>query len=144
MRTPTPEIRQCFDSQLQSLLPALNLSDGDVMWENARGRADPKRLYLAPFFLLQPSEAASIGQDGFERLSGIYQVSVFAPRGQGPKQYEAVARDIVDHFRGGQTLSCCEDVEIVITTAYTGSAIFESDRVMCPVSVVWHCYIQKG
>lgn len=143
MAAPQPDIRACFDAQLKNLLPQLNLQASQIAWFNAKFTADCKKLYIKPSLLLSPTQQASLGASGFERISGIYQVSVFALRDVGSASFEAVARGLVDYFRAGTKL-VHSGLEITVQTSYSGTPLEQEDRVLLPVSIVWFCYVQKG
>ena len=140
---PAPEIRQGFDAALQTLCPDIGLDPGkDVAWFNAAFTPDTKRLYLRPACLFSDTSAASLGEDGFERISGIYQISILEVQGMSLGRAESMAREMVERFRGGTVLSFCGH-NVTITTAYYGTPLFEGDRMHLPVSVVWRCYARK-
>ena len=142
--TPTPEIRQCFDGALRDFLPELGLtSEADVAWPNSGFDPNVEHLYLRPAFLPGATAAASLGTDGFERLTGVYQISVLEVADVGLSNAEEIARKLVDRFRGGKVLDCCGS-RVTITTAYSGTPITEDGRLHIPVSVVWYCYAQKS
>lgn len=143
MMTPTPEIRQCLDAKLLAFLPQLSLDpETDVAWPNSGFDPEVDHLYLRPTCLFSPTEAASLGTDGFERLQGIYQISVLEVQGKGLGRSEDIARSLVDEFRGGTVLNCC-GYEVRVTSAYCGTPTPEDNRLHIPVSVVWYCYAQK-
>lgn len=146
MLTPTAKIRQYFDQMLLDVLPSLNL-DGktDVAWTNAIFKPDATKLYLQPFYLLNPTRNASLGTDGFEYINGIYQINICAVKETSTALYEEIAIKLVDNFRGGTRFDCC-GVEVRITSAYYGSVYTDTlnNRLICPISIVWYCYTSKG
>lgn len=142
MKTPTPEIRKCFDAKLKDFLPELGLPVSDVAWPNHAFDPNVDALYLRPTCMFGKTTIASLGTDGFENLQGIYQISVLELQGKGLGRSEDIARRLVDEFRGGTVLNCCGS-EVRITVAYSGTPTPEDNRLHIPVSVVWYCYTQK-
>lgn len=143
MRTPTPEIRQCLDNRLRAFLPELGLDPArDVAWPNEPFEPDTDRLFLRPTCMFAQTSVASLGTHGFERLQGVYQISVFEVAGNRMDAVESIARKLVDHFRGGTFLDCC-GYELRIRTAYMSTGIEDELRYHIPVSVNWYCYAQK-
>lgn len=142
MRTPYPEIRRSFDARLLELLPHLGLEPRAVAWPNSAFTPNADELYLRPWCLFGETATVSLGPAGYERLRGVYQVSVFDVAGSGMERAETVARAVVDHFRGGTRLDC-QGFDPRITTAYAGTAMHENGRLHIPVSAVWVCDTQK-
>lgn len=143
MTAPQPDIRACFDSELKNLLPQLNLTASQVAWFNAKFSPDVKKLYIKPTLLLSPTQQVSLGTNGFERVSGIYQISIFALRDVGSASFEAVARGVINYFRAGTKL-VYSGVEITVQTSYSGTPLEQEDRVLLPVSIVWFCYVERS
>ena len=141
-QTPTPEIRAYFDGRLLSFLPSLGFSKEQVAWFNAPFKPAVKVPYLEPFILFSPTVPTSFGDEGFEQLSGIYQINVQHVKGQGAGSAEQISRSLVDEFRGGQRYEAgC--FTLIIRTAYCGNPVVDNDRLFTPVSVVWLAYVQK-
>lgn len=130
----------------------LPLTDADVAWPNVSFIPDAGRVYLKPWCLFADTKPVSLGTDGFERLSGVYQISVFDVAGTGLYRAEHIARALADAFRGGTVLgltgtdgsvSVQNGCEIRISAATAGTARLDDGRLHIPVSVVWTCYVQK-
>ena len=142
MRTPYPEIRRCLDAHLITLLPVIGLEQTDMAWPNAGFTPVDGRMYLRPWCMYGDTYPVSLGVKGFERLVGVYQVSVLEVADTGMERAENTARAIADHFRGGTRLDCC-GFELCVTTAHAGGAMQDDGRLHIPVSVNWRCDTQK-
>ena len=145
MRTPYPEIRRCLDARLLAFVPSLGLTAADVAWPNAGFTPVADRLYLRPSCVYGETFPASLGTRGFERLTGVYQVSVLEVAGAGLERAERAATAIVDHFRGGTWLSSDAggEFDVCVRVSFAGAAVKEEDRLHIPVSVIWRCDTQK-
>lgn len=139
----TPIIRSCFDAALLDFLPDLQLKKTQVAWFNTNFSPNVKELYIKPVLLMSGTQTVSLGTNCFERMTGIYQVSIFAVKDQGSSAFEQIAARMVDLFRGGKRL-VSSGLEIIIQTAYYGSPLEQDARVMLPVSIVWSCYVPRG
>lgn len=144
MNTPTPHIRRALDIHFQTFLPQLNFDwEKDVAWPNIEFEPIADRMYLRPSLLLNPTATVSCGPDGFERIDGIYQISVFDIVNKGIARAEECAAKLVDRFRSGTVVDFgCGHV--LITSAYYGSAVPEQTRLHIPVSALFFAYVQKG
>lgn len=140
--TPTPEIRAYFDQRLLAAIPSLEITTDQVAWFNTPFSPNVDEPYLEPFILYSPTVPTSFGDDGFEQLSGLYQINVQHVKGQGAGPAERIARDLVDEFRGGQRHEA-DCFTLIIRTAYSGNPVSDNDRLFTPVSVVWLAYVQK-
>ena len=112
----------------------------NVAYENAEYTptvgTDWKRVTFLP---TEPTQA-SLGTNGHNRLMGIYQVSVFAEVGKGPKAAEDAAELVITAFKRGTSLTAVGGVTTRIERAWRGPAIQESDWYHVPVSVSWFAY----
>ena len=148
MRTPTPEIRQAFYKHLLCVLPIRGITQVDVAWPNAPFNPDINRMYIAPFCLFAETATASLSQTGFERLSGVFQVSVYGILNTGESEIEEVARELTDLFRGGTVLTVSGWNPIRIDRAYRSSLQVDTGgtpaRPVIVVSANWTQYVPKG
>jgi len=142
VRTPYPEIRRGLDARLLALLPGIGLTAADVAWPNAAFAPDPDKLYLRPWCMFGETATASLGPKGFERLTGVYQISIYEVADTGLERSEGMAQAIIDHFRGGTRFEYC-GFDLHIRTAYARGATLDDGRLHIPVSVVWRCDTQK-
>lgn len=144
MRTITPEIRRALDLHLIAILPQLGLDQRqDIAWANIAFEARPDRIYLRPSIMLSPVESVSCGEDGFEKVEGLYQISIFELQNEGLNRAEDMAAKLVDWFRSGTVLMACNN-RLVVTKAYYAQPSFDNVRLHLPVTAAWYCYVQKG
>jgi len=143
METPTIEIRQAFDGRLNNALSSLGLEADQVAWMNARFTPKVDTLFIRPHIMFGETKTVSIGSDGFERLVGIYQISVFGVKDTGLSDIEEVAKKLIDLFRSGRVLPLCSDNAVTITSAHCSGPFELDDRPHIPVTVSWYCYVQK-
>ena len=143
MKTPTPEIRQAFYRRLLTALPLGPVTEADIAWPNSNFRPDPGRVYLAPAVLFAETEIASLSPTGFERLSGIFQISVYGIAGQGEGELDCLGQALTDLYRGGTLLPIPCRQHLSIARAWRSGLHFD-DRPWLAVSASWHQYTQKG
>ena len=148
MRTPTPEIRQAFYRHLLCALPIRSITQSDVAWPNAPFKPDVNRMYIAPFCMFAATATASLSQSGFERLAGVFQVSVYGILNTGEAEIEEVARELTDLFRGGTVLTVSGWNPVRIERAYRSSLQVDTGgtpaRPVIVVSASWIQYVSKG
>lgn len=143
MGVPNPEIRRILDNHLRQSLPAMGLADTDVAWPNIAFDVSVGKLYLAPTCMFGEAKSASLGQDGINRVDGVYQISVFEILNRGMGKAEILAANLVNLY-SGRTFIICESARLQITSAYSGTGIKQDGRFHIPVSVVWYCLASKA
>lgn len=143
-QTPTPEIRRALYGRLLECLPILGLEKTDVAWPNAVFKPVLARPYLKPFCLFNETELASLSPCGFERLSGIFQITVFGVADTGEGEIEESARVLTDCFRGGTILPIPCFNPLLIATAWRGPMRMDGERPSITVSARFRQYAQKG
>lgn len=148
MRTPTPEIRQAFYSRLLSLMPFQDLCESDIAWPNTGFMADPARIYLAPSVMFGETTTETLGPHGYEKLSGIFQISICGLPNAGEGKLDEIARTLIDHFRGGSGIDLCGWWSIRLLKAWRSPLLYgnsdSADRPTVAVSVAWQQFTQKG
>lgn len=144
MMPPIPMIRRVLDEDLREFTSkCLHIDpDHDIAWTNIPFASDLKKLHLAVFHMYDETVSASCGEDGFNRISGTYQISIFELLGVGTHRAEMVAASLVEHFYMGRILDAC-DYEVRITNSWASSGISEETRFHIPVSVNWYSYVQR-
>jgi hypothetical protein len=111
------KILEGLNSRLASLTlsPALN-TQTEVSWPKLPFNSAGKPRFLRPTLLPARTEHASLGLDGINRYSGIYQVDVFYAEGTRPPiTPNETAGAIARHFKRG-TVITREGIEIIIDT----------------------------
>lgn len=148
MRTPTPEIRQAFYKRLLCSLPIGPIGEGDIAWPNSKFVPRPNKFYLSPFCMYATTAIASMSSTGFERLSGIFQVSVYGVLDTGEGELDKIASELTELFRGGTYIPLEEWNAITILRSYRSDLRIETggevSRPVVTVSSEWYQYTQKG
>lgn len=143
MSAPYTAIRSAFTTKLLAF-PTLP----QVAWEN-RPFTPTQVPYLQPTLIPAESFQSEIGVNGMNRYSGIYQISIFVPAGQGTAAIDLLRDTLIDHFCRGTIITCDDvpewdtdifwsnnrDARVTILKSWTGPTMFETDWVHVPVSV---------
>lgn len=148
MRTPTPEIRQALYGHLLEALPIGKICESDIAWPNALFQPVVSRMFLVPSCVFSETETASLSPQGFEKLSGRFQISIYGVLNRGEAEIDEAASVLVDIFRGGTLLPIPCSNPLHIRAAYRSGLRVEgsgkSARPVVSVSVNWFQYTQKG
>lgn len=118
--------RAALDTRMASL-PSLSTSK--IAWPNVALAAQSALYYVVAFLPAQVNPELQ----GADHEEGIYQVSVFAPAGQGLGSALTQAQAVADHFKR-QNLS---GISIGVPTL--APPIIEPDWVHVPVSIPFVC-----
>jgi hypothetical protein len=111
----------------------------NVAYENAEYEPESGTGYLRETLLPAEPEQAELGTDGRNRLTGIYQISVFEEVGKGSGDAETKAETLIAAFKRGTTLTA-NGLTVRIDKAWRSPAIQEKDWYHVPVSVRWFAY----
>jgi len=90
------DILYCLDAHLKTLVPL-----PPVAWENKNYKPVKDTLYLRPTILPAETVQATLGDNGTDSNSGIYQIDVFTPSGKGIKAAIEMADKIANLFKRG-------------------------------------------
>lgn len=133
MSNPISSIRAAFVTKLQTFtgLPS-------VAWENVPFTPTAGVTYIQPFLLPGEPFQAEIGTNGINRHSGVYQISVFYPAGQGVAALNTLTADLCDHFKRGTSLTY-SGVTVTVQKAYQSPMQQETDRVHIPITIQFRC-----
>lgn len=129
MGAPESKIRAAFATRLQAF-PSLP----SVAWENVPFTPAAGVMYLRPSLLPGEPIQGEIGPLGQNWHNGIYQISIYAPAGQGVSAAEAVRDALVDWFKRG-TLLTYSDATVQVVKSWPGPMLQETDRIHIPVTV---------
>lgn len=88
------DITAALDSRLDTLT-----NSPPVAWENRAYEPITGTLYLRPSHLPSDTTAATIGTNGTDENTGIYQVDVFSPAGEGKNEAYVMADLVADHLK---------------------------------------------
>ncbi len=133
MSNPLINIRAAFATKLQAFSPLPS-----VAWENVSFKPTTGQPYIEPSLL--PAEPIQIetGTNGINRLSGVYQISVFAPTGTGIAAINTLIAGLCNHFKRGTVLTYGGDV-ITIQKAYSSPVMQETDWQHTPITIKYWC-----
>ena len=129
MAAPDTKIRAALTTRLEAF-PDLP----DVAWENVAYTPADGVTYLEPFLLPAETFQAEIGTLGANRHTGVYQISIKAPKGNGTATVNALRDALVDHFVRGTELTY-SDIVVKVEKAYASAMITESTRVHIPITI---------
>ena len=128
---------------IQSLLNEhlSQLSDAPtIAWENLYVEVDENEVYLEPHLFPSDTFYPEIGTDTAAYLSGIYQVNVVAPKGQGWGNVADLVDSITNHFKRGTVLSN-ENMSIKIKKVNFEPGIYNAKgNYVVPISIVYFTY----
>lgn len=133
----------------QAIMTAFNIAlntfathedvDLPVAWENV-DFTPPQGPYLRGFLLPATTVAAGLGTAAKNKHTGIYQIDVIFPAGQGWGGCAAMAEKVRNAFRRGEKLG---DGTILIVAASSGPAMREDGRYKIPVSVNYYAWLEN-
>lgn len=127
-------IRQLLESRLKAWAdarsPALR-----VAWENVDFTPADEETYLQAFLLPAPTVSGDLKGD-HRSYTGIFQISVIVPKGNGAGAGEGVANEIATLFPVNLRLSIASpEFEVMVLTPMSiGAAQSEPDKYLLPVS----------
>lgn len=110
-----------IESALNAQLDSLGLP---TSWENITFAPVIGVLWIRPTFMPGQARAAAIGVNAQDRITGIYQIDVFAPADEGV-------------YAGGQQVS-------VIMTAYKRGTALVYSGVTVKINKVWRSTARPG
>ncbi len=139
----THHVRAFCDGRLAGALAGLGLAAGQVAWPNRPFHPKNGEAYLRPVLAANPTEAKSLGPQGFDALSGVYQIMIAAPLNQGAGPAEALAGPLTALFPGGGRFAG-EGFDLIVTAAWEGTAEAVDGRWCLPLSIVWKAYTQRA
>lgn len=113
-----------------------------VAWENYPYEPAQGTMYLRPTLIPDDTETATMGTNGTDEHSGVFQIDVMAPAGGGRGAAYVKADSIADHFKreteltyNGRLVRC---LNVSINTATQDNGWF-----MLPVRVDYLSYTDK-
>jgi hypothetical protein len=128
MGAPETKIRAAFVTRLLTF-PSLP----SVAWENMSFTPGAVP-YLAPFLLPGEPVQAELGTAGQNRHAGIYQISIYAPAGNGVSTINTLRDNLVDFFKRG-TLMTYSDITVQIQKAFPGPMLQETGWIHIPITI---------
>jgi hypothetical protein len=129
-------IHGILDLHTQSLASAQGLA---VAWENHRFRPPAGECWLRPSLLPAGPRRVGLGPSAPDLLQGVYQVSLFAPTGNGWGEARTLADAVLAHFQAGATLASA-GVRVSLVRAGCSPAPEQEGWFHIPVNVNWQSY----
>ena len=129
-------IHSALDLRTASFASAHGL---EVAWENLVFRPRQGQAWLRPTLLPAQRRAAGLGAAAPDLLSGVYQVSLFAPAGQGWGPARALADALLAHFPRGATLAS-GGLRLNLNRSGCLPAPEHEHWYHLPVVVSWNCH----
>ena len=118
---------------MASLAPVI-----DTAWQNVPYTPVTGRPYQAAYLLPAEPNNHSMG-DGLRQESGIFQVSLMYPPGQGTASAGARAEMIRELFRRGASFTKGDVTVQIERTPEIAGGREDGDRWMVPVKIRWFC-----
>jgi len=135
------DVRAALESYLL-LLPTLPFEVVPlVQWENHQFEPIKNRGWLATTLLVAESYGRSLGKNPTVRMQGIFQVSVFTPQGAGPGNADALADEIMRHYKSGTRLSA-NGREVTTIVPGRSAGFVDSIWYHVPVTVGWYTHVE--
>ena len=126
-------IRAALELALASLAPAI-----DTAWQNVPYTPVTGRPYQAAYLLPAEPNNHSMG-DGSRQESGIFQVNLMYPPGQGTSVAGARAEMIRELFHRGAGFTKGDLTVQIERTPEIADGREDDDRWMVPVKIRWFC-----
>ncbi len=111
------------------LVPAMPVAFPNVNYE-----PDPAG-YLSVSHIPTETNQIDLGDTGQNRFTGVFQVSVHWPRGQGEVKAQERAASVSAHFKRGTDISQDGLAIRIISPPNVAAAIYEDEFVQLPVSI---------
>jgi len=114
-----------------------------IAWENLYVEVDENEIYLEPHLFPSDTYYPELGENAAAYLSGIYQINVVAPKGQGWGNVADLVDSITEHFKRGTTLSN-ENMTLRISKVNFEPGIYNAKgNYVVPISIVYFSYYNK-
>jgi hypothetical protein len=122
------------ESDVQAALAVQLASLGEpVQWENTPFTPGAVR-WMRETFKPSPTAAASLGTDGFNRLTGVYLVDIFAPPATGREDGNDLFALLAAAFPRGGALTY-ETTTVRIVRTYRSGGTVKGDWYQVPVAI---------
>jgi len=98
-------------------------------------------LYLEEACIMGETGQVATGEAGYDYTTGVYQVTVNAPAGNGKGAALAMADKIADHFKRGTVLTK-NSIKVTIRSVSIAAGFSSDTRYKVPVSITFETYTQ--
>lgn len=134
MSAPYANIRSAFATKLLAY-PGVP----SIAWENVAFTPVTGTTYLRPSLMVSEPNQAEIGENGLNHHTGVFQISILAPSGNGVGSIMTLMNGLVDFFKRGTRLTY-SGTNIRITKVWPSPWLTEADRVNVPISIRFSTY----
>ena len=121
-------LRSALDNHLNTMTNALPIS-----WEN-RGLDQNNESYLTQFLLPAETISVGVGLGGADVLTGIYQITVNVPKGQGKASYLTETEKVKARFPRSSQINV-SGTRVVIHKVWSNSAQLDENYYRVPISI---------
>lgn len=111
----------------------------NVVAENTKYTPVEGQEYLRSFLLPAEPTQATVGAQGIDRVSGLYQIDVAMPKDIGTGALMRKVDEVVAQFARGLSLTS-NAVTLTVQRSWPGPAIARDSFYVVPVSVSWFTY----
>lgn len=123
-------------------LPPIHKENTEVPVESSPSKSSRDAKYCRTKLYPVTTSASSLGSEGFDEHSGIYEVTIFVPAGKGIDEVNHFADLIISNFQIG-TVSTDSELCIRIDGHSRGVGRENTNMYMLPVSIDYTCYMQR-
>jgi hypothetical protein len=127
------EVRAALDARLEAY------QSDNIAFENTKFTPEEGVGYLRTFMLPAEPEQASVGSQGVDRVSGIYQIDVAEPKDNGNGAILRKVDAVIAQFARGLSVTS-NGVTVTVLRSWPGPAIARDAFYVIPVSVSWYTY----
>lgn len=126
-------IRSLYEQRLAAWAAARSLP---VAWQNVQFRPPASGIYLRAFLL--PADTDSLDLEGAHRVyTGVFQISIVTPNGQGSGTAEQLAADLDAEFPNNLRLTSGAFTVQIISPCSQGPSIPGDTHYIVPVSFTY-------
>lgn len=139
MATKFEDLRKALTSPMASVLP-----DVDRVFPNRDYTPTTGEPYMKYFVLRNQPGAATLGADGLDVHTGVFQISLFYPKSTGDIELLKAADEIetvYQHYMRRQSLTS-GDVSVRITSVGAGNSSADSAWFFMPININYESFIK--
>lgn len=129
-------IQNLLDEKLLTLTDAPD----DIVLENSRVSVGVNKTWIRSTLLPNETENITLGLNGYQRLSGLYQIDIWTPADKGINTGSTLADAIVSLFSKGTVLSNTDGDKINIIKSWREKGPKEPGVYNTPVIVKWEAF----
>ena len=139
MATKFEDLRKALTTPMASVLPSV-----DKVFPNRDYTPSPNTPYMKYFILRNQPSAATLGADGLDVHTGVFQISLFYPKSSGDIDLLQAADEIEtvyqQYVRGAYLSS--GSVSVRITSVGLGTASADNAWYFAPININYESYLK--